>query len=137
MRKLLGYLTVLAIFAALYAVVIFTPIYLDHFDMKDICNSSFNAFRELGTPETFKADLLRKLNMVEWATHPEQDEYGAVTEVKGLGLTDDDVLVEFDDRTKVLSVKVTYVRRVLLKPTDKIRVMNFSFERKERPPNVY
>ncbi|MDP3232652.1 MAG: hypothetical protein Q8N26_07735 [Myxococcales bacterium] len=136
MRKLLGYLVALGVFAALYAVVMFGPLWLDHFSAKDLVNSTFNQFRELG-PDQFKAELLRKLNLVDWATHQEQDEEGRMKDVQGLGLTEDDVFVEFDDRTKILWVKVNYTRRVVLKPTEKVRVFKFSVERKEKPPNVY
>lgn len=136
MRKLLGYLVALGVLAALYAAVMFGPLWLDHFDAKDLVNSTFNQFRDLG-PEQFEAELLRKLNVVEWATHPELDEDGVTKEVKGLGLTDDDVFVEYEERTKILWVKVNYTRRVVLKPTDKVRVFKFTIERKEKPPNVF
>jgi hypothetical protein len=137
MQKLLGYLTVLAVIAAIYAVVMFVPMYLDHFEVKDISNSTFNAYREMSSVEHFRNELLRKLNAVEWATHPEQDEFGVINEVKGLGLTAEDVFVEFDDRTKVLWVKFSYLRRIVLKPSQKVRTFRFDFERKERPVNVY
>ncbi|MBE2251740.1 MAG: hypothetical protein IAE78_19535 [Myxococcus sp.] len=136
MRKFLGYLMALSVFAALYAVVMFMPIVIDHGSAKDLVNSTFNAFREYG-PDQFKVELLRRLNEVTWATHIEEDEYGEKKEVTGLGLGEDDVFVEFDDRTKVLWVKVSYVRRVVLKPTDKVRVVKFTIERKEKPPNVF
>lgn len=136
MRKLLGYLAALGVLAAIYAAVMFGPLWIDHFAAKDLVNSTFNQFRELG-PDQFKIELLRKLNLVDWATHQEQDDYGAMRDAPGLGLTDDDVFVEFEDRTKILWVKVNYTRRVVLKPTDKVRVFKFSIERKEKPPNVY
>ncbi|MDP1915204.1 MAG: hypothetical protein Q8L14_03085 [Myxococcales bacterium] len=136
MRKVLGYLVALSVLAALYAAVMFGPLWLDHFDAKDLVNSTFNQFRELG-PEQFKAELLRKLNLVEWATHKAPDEDGVMQDVKGLGLTDDDIFVEFEERTKILWVKVTYTRRVVLKPTEKVRVFKFTIERKEKPPNVF
>ena len=136
MRKLLGYLAALGVLAAIYAAVMFGPLWLDHFDAKDLVNSTFNQFRELG-PEQFKVELLRKLNLVDWATHQELDEDGLMKEVKGLGLTDDDIFVEYDERTKILWVKLTYARRVVLKPTDKVRVFKFTIERKEKPPNVF
>lgn len=136
MRKLLGYLVALGVIAAIYAAAMFGPLWLDHFDAKDLVNSTFNQFRELG-PEQFKIELLRKLNLVDWATHQELDEDGVMQEVKGLGLTDDDIFVEYDERTKILWVKLTYTRRVVLKPTDKVRVFKFTIERKEKPPNVF
>lgn len=137
MRKLLGYLAVLGVFAALYAVVMLGPLWVDHMSAKDLFNSSFNAYRELPIPDAFKGQLIRKFNAVEWASHQEVDDAGEVKEMPGLGLTDDDVIVEFDENTKVLWVKVNYSRRLVFKPTDKVRVFKFTLERKEKPPNVY
>lgn len=136
MRKFLGYLMVLGVLAALYSVVIFSPFVIDHMSAKDLVNSTFNSFREF-PPEAFKKVLLDRLNQVDWATHPEADDFGEVKEMRGLGLTEDDVFVEFDDRTKILDVRVTYTRRVQLKPTDKIKVLKFTIARKEKPPNVF
>jgi len=136
MRKLLGYLAALTALAALYAVVMFGPLWIDHMAAKDLVNSTFNQFRDLG-PDQFKGELIRKLNFVDWASHQEQDEDGSMKDVRGLGLTDEDVITDFEERTKILSVKVTYTRRVVFKPTDRFRVFKFSIERKEKPPNVY
>ncbi len=136
MRTFLGYLIALAVLGALYAVVMFGPLWIDHLAAKDLVNSTFNQFRDLG-PERFKGELLQRLNLVDWATHQEQDDFGAVKEVQGLGLTDEDVFVEFEEASKILWVKVNYTRRVVLKPTDKVRVFKFSIERKAKPPNVF
>ena len=136
MRTFLGYVMVAALLAGLYAVIMFAPIYIDHMDAKDLVNSTFNQFREFG-PEQFKIELLRRFLNVQWETHRVENEYGEVTMEKGLLLDPEQVLVEFDDRTKVLHVRVEYERRVVLKPTDKVHVMKFVIERNEKPPNVF
>lgn len=137
MRTFLGYVMVAALLAGVYSVVIFAPIYLDHMDAKDLVNSTFNQFRELGSAEQMQGELIRRFLEVPWETHPVENEYGEVTQKKGMLLDPEQVFVEFDDRTKVLHVRIQYERKVKLKPADKIHVMKFVLERKEKPPNVY
>lgn len=136
MRTFLGYVMVAALLGALYAAITFGPVYVDHMDAKDLVNSTFNQFRDLGA-EQLQLELMRKFLMVPWETHPVENEFGEVVQEKGLLLTAEQVFVEYDERTKVLHVRVNYERRVQLKPTDKVRVLKFVIERKERPPNVF
>lgn len=136
MRTFLGYVMVAALLAGVYAVVTFVPIYLDHMEAKDLVNSTFNQFREFG-PDQIQGEFIRRFLQVQWETHPVENEYGEVTQEKGMLLDPEQVFVEFDDRTKVLHVRVTYERKVRLKPTEKIHVMKFVIERKEKPPNVF
>jgi hypothetical protein len=136
MRTFLGYVLVAALLAGLYAVIMFVPIYVDHMDAKDLVNSTFNQFRELG-PDQFQTELIRRFSQVPWESHPVENEFGEVTIEKGLLLTPEQVLVEFDERTKKLHVRVEYERRVVLKPTQKVRVFKFVIERNEKPPNVF
>ena len=136
MRTFLGYVTVAAVLAGLYSVVMFVPLYLDHFDAKDIANATFNQYRDLQT-EGVKSYLLQQLNVVKWATHEELDEEGNTVVKPGLGLTPEELTVEFDEKTKNLWIHFEYQRKVVLKPTDKVKVFKFVYDHKERPPNVF
>lgn len=69
MRTFLGYVLVAALLAGLYAVIMFVPIYVDHMDAKDLVNSTFNQFRELG-PDQFQTELIRRFSQVPWESHP-------------------------------------------------------------------
>lgn len=135
MRTFLGYVLVAAVIAGLYSAVMFLPIYLDHFDAKDTANATFNQFRDLGV-DGVRSYLVQQFNEAKWATHEETDEEGNVVVKPGLGLTGEDITVEFDENTKVLWVHLEYQRKVVLKPTDKVRMIKFVFDRKEKPPNV-
>lgn len=136
MRTFLGYVLVAAAIGVLYGIVTFAPVYLDHFDAKDIVNTSFNRFKEFPDVESFKQDMLWRLNTVEWATHKETDDFGNVEDKRGLGLEEDALVVEFDQRSKNLHVKLTYDRTVHLRPTDKVKVMRFVYEFTKVPPNL-
>jgi hypothetical protein len=136
MRTFLGYVMIAGLLAGLYATVMFGPLYVDQMHVKDICNSAFNRFKDVGA-EGLKADVLTRLNGVDWATHEERDpETDQVVVKPGLGLTEEDVLVEVDERAKKVFLRVDYQRKVVLKPTEKVRVVKFHFERRDTPPNA-
>jgi hypothetical protein len=135
MRTFLGYVTIAGVAAACYVAALSIPLYMDHFEVQDICNSAFNKFKDHGAEGT-KGEILRKLNAVPWAVHLEEDEGGEQKEVAGLGLTEDEVIVDYDENTKMLNVHLEYTRTVVLKPSQKTRSVKFTFHRRERPPNM-
>jgi hypothetical protein len=136
MRTFLGYLMVAGLLAALYGVIMFGPLYIDHMEVKDTCNAAFNRFKDVGR-EGLQADVLDRLNRVPWATHEERDEMDQVVEKPGLGLTEEDVVVEVNEQLKQVFLKVDYQRKVVLKPTNKVRIVKFHFERRDTPPNAF
>jgi hypothetical protein len=137
MKKLLGYLAVASLVTGLYLAFMFVPIYIDNLDAKDIMNTCFNQYRDMRSPEVLSETLLRQYNSVDWATHVEEDEFGEKKVVNGLGLTSDDLFIEFDERTKILTLRITYSRIVQLKPTEKLRKVTFVLDRVGKPPNIY
>lgn len=136
MRTFFGYVVALAAIAGLWALITFAPYYLDHFDVKDVFNSTFNQFREAG-PEHIRERLLSNLDNLSWPVHDEVDEFGETKSVKGFGLPEDAVTVDFNDQTKVLDLRLEYSRTVPLRPFNKVHVLKFVLQRKEKPPNVY
>ncbi len=135
MRTLIGYLTVAALAAAAYLGVMFVPVYLDNLNARDIVNTSFNQYRDLRSLEALAETVLRQFNAVAWATHVVEDKNGEKQVVKGLGLTEDNLFINFNEETRTLTLRVTYSRTVQLKPTDKVRKVNFVVERVGQPPD--
>ncbi len=135
MRTLIGYLTVAALAAAAYLGVMFVPVYLDNLNARDIVNTSFNQYRDLRSLEALAETVLRQFNAVPWATHVVEDKNGEKQVVKGLGLTEDNLFINFNEETRTLTLRVTYSRTVQLKPTDKVRKVNFVVERVGQPPD--
>lgn len=136
MRTFLGYLLVAAGIAALYGVIRFAPLYIDHLSVKDIVNSNLNRYREFSDVAGAKNDLLMRLNTVEWTTHKVTDEFGNTEDKAGLGLEEEAVEYDFEPRTKTAHIKVSYDRQVKLVPTEKIRVVHFVYEVSQVPPNL-
>lgn len=135
MRTFLGYITVAAVLTGFYLGVMFIPLELDHLAVKDIVNTAFHRFNSLGSAGVHD-EIVMYLRRVDWATHEAEDEYGVKQIVKGLDITDEQVEVEYDERTKKLRVRVNYDRVVRLKPSKEIHVSHFVFERIDVPPNV-
>lgn len=136
MRTFLGWVIAAAVIGAIYAAVMFLPVYVAHFDVQDAANSAFNGFKDLGEAGVRQV-LLQQLNSEGFGHHEELDEDGAVVVKPGIGLKDDDLTVQFDDNTKILWVHLEYSKKVALKPTEKVRFVKFTFDRKEKPPNVW
>ena len=44
---------------------------------------------------------------------------------------------EVDEQAKKVFLRVDYQRKVVLKPTEKVRVFKFHFERRDTPPNAF
>ncbi len=135
MRTFLGYVTVAAVLTGFYLGVMFIPLELDHLAVKDIVNTTFHRFNTLGS-EGVHDEIVMNLRRVDWATHEAEDEYGVKQTVKGLDIADEQVEVEYDERTKKLRVRVNYDRIVRLRPSKEIHVSHFVFERIDVPPNV-
>lgn len=136
MRTFLGWVLAAALVGGLYSVIMFVPLYVDHWDVEDMGNKTFNQFRDLGI-EGVRTYVRDQLNRVTFMTHEEDDGFGGTKVVDGMGMTDDDILVEFDETTKVLHLHFEYKRVVVLKPTQKQRVFKFVYDKKEKPPNVF
>ncbi|MCA3011304.1 MAG: hypothetical protein INH41_02780 [Myxococcaceae bacterium] len=136
MRTFLGWVMAAALVAGAYAAVMFIPLYLDHWEVQDIGNKTFNQFRDLGVDGVRQA-IRDALNRVTFMTHEEDDDFGGTKVVKGMGMTDEDVLVEYDEERKLLHVHFEYRRVVALKPTDKRRVVRFVYDKRGEPPNVF
>ncbi|MBM4781557.1 MAG: hypothetical protein GQE15_28105 [Archangiaceae bacterium] len=136
MRTLLGYVLALAVVAGIWAGVTFVPFYFDHFEVKDVFNSTFNQFRETG-PEHIKERLIDNLDNLPWAKHEELDQFGETQMVKGMGLPEEAITIDFNEQTKVLDMRLEYSRKVSLRPFNKVHILKFVLQRKEKPPNVF
>ncbi len=136
MRTFLGWVIALAVIGGIYAAVMFVPTYLENFDVKDVANSAFHSFKDTGEAG-LRVSVLDTLNSDRFGTHEEYDEDGVLVTKPGLGLKDDQLQVQYDEKTRTLWLHFEYSRKIVLKPSDKVKVLNFVFDRREKPPNVY
>jgi hypothetical protein len=121
----------IALFGALvygvwYAVT-YGPAWLDHGDVKEFVTAAFNAAKSenLGT---VKGVLLSKMNdnkNLGW--HYEVDEAGVRQRKPGLGVKDEQVVVERNDVTNMITISVEYDRVIELKPLEKEEIKHYFF----------
>jgi hypothetical protein len=74
--------------------------------------------------EQILGEMMEKLAHV--GKHREDDGFGNVVWVKGLGLTEQDITVDHDTVTGKVLIQVRYAREVVMTPFKKIKVVKFA-----------
>lgn len=124
-------LVLAAIAGGIYWVIIFSPVYLDNLDVKEAISVAYNQVGKR-SPDQLRAEIKAKLNDKKLGWHREDDGYGNVTVVGGLGIQDEQIFIERNDVTNEVLIRVEYEREVVLKPTERVRFIRFS-PQKEGP----
>ena len=106
----------------MWGAVTFSNVYLENLDMKTAIDSAFNQAGRT-SDETILGRVVEAGNHV--GTHKADDGFGNLVEVKGLGLTADQVTIFRDEVRKTILIKVVYTQEVPLWPTKKIKVVRF------------
>lgn len=101
------------------------PLYLDNLEVKEATAEAYNAWIVDGE-ERARFKLMSRLNDKGTGYHFEVDDDGVEQVKPGLGIPDEQVTFEFDDRSRLLTVSVTYKRTVQFKPLEKRKTFSFS-----------
>lgn len=109
-----GLTLLLVIVGGLWALITIAPAYLDNLDMKEAVAAAVNKARQGHGDEPLQNGILQVANRV--GTHLEEDEYGALVEKPGLGLTPENVIIERDFTDNTLVIRVEYQRFMQFKP---------------------
>jgi hypothetical protein len=117
-------LMLLAIGGGVYLVAIYSGVYLDNLDVKQQMKAGFNDWG-VKNEATIRTQLLRKLNDKELGWHREEDEYGEEHVRPGLGITDEQLVIEADTVSRQLSMRLEYDREVQFKPSKKRKIVHF------------
>lgn len=115
--------------AGVYWLVMFVPVYLDHWEINDAVNSSYNAYG-VSTDYVMRAELENRIREVKFGTHKEIDMMGNEVEKPGLGVTPTNPLIEIDEAAKKIRIRYEYDRVVHLVPSQKIKVLHMVAEKK-------
>lgn len=129
--NLVGLLMILAVVGGIWAVVIFSPAYLDNLDLVDAVEGSFNEYNRT-TQEKIIRRILETAGRV--GTHRADDGYGNMVERKGLGLRRENINIHYDYQSKSVRIRVEYDRPVHLKPFARYRNLHFVVEKEGVPP---
>ena len=120
--NLVGLILLAVVVGGIYAVVMIGPVYADNIDVQEAVNQAFNQIPR-NTDETVRVNLREKLRMV--GKHTETDEFNQEKEVPGLGLTDDQIIIERNDPASTVRIEVNYEREVDLKPFNRTIRLDF------------
>jgi hypothetical protein len=120
------WLSILGVVALIYSAVMFGPVYLDHIDVREATNMAFSVYL-LEKPESAKSRLLGRLGQI--GDHYEEGDDGEEQLVQGLGVAEEDVTIELDPSSNVLTIRVTYDRAVELIPTKKKHTFHLMAEK--------
>lgn len=131
-----GLLLLLGLAAGIYAAAMFIPVYFDHQSVKEAVRAGLSDAIHRTDDEIIE-HIANYVNIGEHSvgTHMEEDpEGGPATEVRGLGLSAANIVVDRNEAKKSISATVDYTRRVVLKPTKNVRVLRFHFSHTEALP---
>jgi hypothetical protein len=118
--NLIGLVLLLGAAALVYSVVMFNRPVLDNLDVKEAISAAYNQAEGLDE-HAIKQMIENRTQQV--GEHDEDDGYGNIKTVSGLGLTDDNITVERNEVAHSISIRVDYARKVILAPTHKVYVL--------------
>jgi len=128
-----GGLVLLALLAgAIYYGVIVVPLYVDHMDVKEAVAAVHNQSGRNQNDEQLKYEIRSRTSQM--GQHVEYDRFNNPTVVPGLGLTDDQIIIERSTVSPSVRVEVSYSRTVRLKPTQRMYTMKFRAVKDGVPP---
>ncbi len=109
--KNLGNLAVLAAIAsAIYVAAKVVPLYVDNMDVQEAVEAAFNLAGRNTNDGILRAEIRDRTSRM--GSHVETDSWGNDRVVPGLGLTDEQILIERSRVTENVRIEVTYQREV-------------------------
>lgn len=107
------------LFLAVAAVIVFVaakvvPVYVDHMDVVEAVDATFNLAGRNTNDGILRGEI--RSRTMRMGTHVETDSWGVDQVVPGLGLTDDQILIERSRVTENVKIEVAYEREVDFSP---------------------
>jgi hypothetical protein len=111
-----------AIAAGLFYGINYGPAYVDNLEVREAVVSAYNQAKNTNDPNLriFIKEKVRK-----FGTHKEYDNFGQMQELPGLGLKDEQILIERDTVNKTVTITVEYEREIELKPLKRSKTLRF------------
>jgi hypothetical protein len=127
-RVSLGSLVFLTLIAGvIYAAVMFVPYYVDNLDVKEAVTMAHNRAGRVKDDDALR-HLIRERTS-QMGTHWERDEFDRDVLKPGLGLKNEQILIDRSSVDESVRIQVDYVRQVQLKPTKRYHTLRFSVVR--------
>lgn len=129
----LGTLAVLAAIAsAIYVAAKVVPLYVDNLDVKEAVEAAFNLAGRNNNDGLLRAEIRDRTSRM--GSHVETDSWGNERVVPGLGLTDEQILIERSRITDNVRIEVTYQREVELSLFNYVHVLEMRAVKEGIPP---
>jgi hypothetical protein len=129
----LGTLLLLSVLGGgLYLVITVAPFYVDHMDVKEAVAAAHNLAAIQTNDGHLRSEIRQRTSQM--GTHVERDSWGVDHVVPGLGLTEDQMVIERSGVSDNVRIEVTYERQVHFKPFNYVRTMCFSAVKEGAPP---
>ena len=120
--NIIGLILILGVLTFIYSVVMFSKPVLDNLDVKEHISAAYNQAQGMDDQRIKQLLENRTANLGE---HDEDDGFGNIHTVPGLGLSDDNITVERNEVAQTISIRVDYVRKVVLVPTTRVYALHF------------
>jgi hypothetical protein len=133
LSKNLGTLAVLAAIAsAIYVAAKVMPLYVDNLDVKEAVEAAFNLAGRNNNDGLLRAEIRDRTSRM--GSHVETDSWGNDIVVPGLGLTDEQIVIERSRVTENVRIEVTYQREVDLSLFNYVHVLELKAVKEGIPP---
>lgn len=117
---LVGFLLLVVIASGIYAALMFVPVYIDNLYVSQALTVGSNLASRGFTEDKVRMEIRERLRN------------GGDNAVPGLNLTDDQIVIERNETTQMVSVRLDYARNVRLEPFD--RIVRLAFHLKKDSP---
>jgi hypothetical protein len=133
MAKKLGTLAVLVLIAgAIYVAAKLMPLYVDNMDVEEAVVATFNLAGRTGNDGILRGEIRSRTGQM--GSHVETDSWGVDHVVPGLGLTEEQIIIERSRVTENVRIEVNYQREVEFALFNYVHVMNMSVVKEGIPP---
>jgi hypothetical protein len=133
MGKKLGTLVMLAlVVGGIYVAAKIVPLYVDNMDVEEAVAATFNLAGRNGNDGLLRGEI--RSRTMHMGSHVETDSWGVDHVVPGLGLTDEQIIIERSRVTENVRIEVNYQREVEFALFNYVHVMNMRVVKEGIPP---
>lgn len=129
----IGMLLFLVVVAgAIFVAAKLVPVYVDHMDVVEAVDATFNLAGRNNNDGILRGEI--RSRTMRMGNHVEVDSWGVEQVVPGLGLTDEQIVIERSRITDNVKIEVTYEREVDFSPFGYTRTLQMRAVKEGIPP---
>jgi hypothetical protein len=117
---------------AVYFAALYVPLWVDSLDVREAVAAAHNLAGQNRNDAVLRNEIRHRT--AQMGTHEETDSFGDTVTVPGLGLTDEQILIERNEVTGSVFIEVDWERVVTLWPTRSEHTFSFSAVKEGIPP---